>query len=485
MLRSIRWKIALGLTLPVLVALIGFSVADYYRRNVLLTEIAETSASHMGETVRGGLKHAMLQNDSAMLESSMSDFVSQEHILNIAILDADGRVKYSSNRSYFETMPTESSPGCVECHRPTGVIQKTSMMLDLPGVSEPFLRSNTIIENEPECFTCHDPSQKMLGVIITDFSLQSSKDQIKKDMWSDVLVSTFIAIIFILTLYVAAHFLIVKRVEKLKLPLTQYARGDLSARIPLNLPLVRDEIDDLINAFNQTAGALETELQSKEQASDVRYLAVKEERQRLARELHDSTAQVLAYVRNKVTAARLLIEQNKLSNAVQELRQLDEAAGNVFADLRQAILDLKTDIREDQTIDSVLTEYALNFERYSDIPTQVINKDAGEIKVPSGYDLQLLRIVQEALANIRKHSGGTKATVILEVDNDHSLVITVSDNGLGFDPTAHSAEARPHFGLEIMNERARSIGASFDVVSHTGQGTQIIVKLPRIRQGEP
>ena len=73
MLRSIRWKVALGLALPVLAALVGFSIADYYRRNILLTNMAENSAVQMGEMVRGGLRHAMLQNDKAMLMISLRE----------------------------------------------------------------------------------------------------------------------------------------------------------------------------------------------------------------------------------------------------------------------------------------------------------------------------------------------------------------------------------------------------------------------------
>lgn len=263
----------------------------------------------------------------------------------------------------------------------------------------------------------------------------------------------------------------------------QYAHGDLSVRIPLDSS--HDEIDDLINAFNQTANTLQGELHLKELANDKRYLAVMEERQRLARELHDSTAQILGYVRNKATAVRLLIEQKKLPDAITELRQLDEAAKNVFADLRQAILDLKTDIREGQNIDSVLTEYVLNFQRYSDIPTEVINKGAGEIQAPPGSDLQLLRIVQEALSNVRKHAGATYATVTLQVDDQRNLIVTIRDDGVGFNPADTSAQRRPHFGLETMSERAKSIDASFEIVSIIGQGTQVIVKLPLTAGGKP
>lgn len=132
-----------------------------------------------------------------------------------------------------------------------------------------MLRSSIPVYNEPECYQCHDPADEILGVIITDYSLYGFTNQINKDMWIDVVASTIIAMVFTLILYIAAHFLIVKRVEMLRLPLQRYAVGDLSVRIPLNN--LNDEIDDLINAFNQTAENLEGELRLKELMNDARY----------------------------------------------------------------------------------------------------------------------------------------------------------------------------------------------------------------------
>jgi signal transduction histidine kinase len=482
MFRSIRWKIALGIALPVLAALIGFSIADYYRRNALLSTMAETSAIQMGEMVRGGLLHAMLLNDREMLRQAVAGIGSQENVLRVAIFDAEANLKITNRPEDFSPPPGLQSAGCAECHTPDGILHQHSIMLSRMEGGAPILRSSIPVYNESACHQCHDPSEEVLGVIITDYSLTGFTDQINKDMWIDVAASAIIALLFTLLLYIAAHFLLVKRVEMLRLPLRKYALGDLSVRIPVNT--ANDEIDDLINAFNQMANTLEGETQLKELANSARYQAVIEERHRLARELHDGTAQILGYVRNKATAVRMLIEQEKLPDAVTELRQLDEAAGNVFADLRQAILDLKTDIGEGQNIASALTEYVLNFERYSDIPTKVVNTARGEIRVTPGSDLQLLRIVQEALSNVRKHAGATQATVTLQVNDQDMLVVIIHDNGVGFDPLDDFAGRKPHFGLETMNERAAAIGASFQIVSKPGLGTQVIVKLPLMVEGE-
>ena len=482
MFRSIRWKVALGLALPIFVAFLGYSILHYYHEKSILLENIELSAVQLGELARSGLRHAMLNNDQTMLQNGLVDIGNQQNILRIAIFDSNVQLKMTDQPADFDPAPTLSSPGCVECHQPKGVLQQYSIVLDTIDSKESFLRSSIPISNEPACHQCHDPAQKILGVIITDYSLVGSMDRINGYMWLDLFYSAFLTLGFTVIIYLIAHFLIVKRVEMLRAPLEQYALGDLSVRIPLNSN--HDEIDDLIKAFNKTAEDLEEEIKIKEMMSDARYGAVLDERHRLARELHDSTAQILGYVRNKAYAVRMLIEQNKLPDAVSELRQLDEAAGAVFADLRQAILDLKTNIKKGQNISSILSEYVVNFERYSDIPTEVINEDMDQIRVPEGSDLQLLRIVQEALANIRKHAGATRAVVTLQVDEQKTLTVTIHDNGTGFDPAGDSSERKPHFGLEMMRERASAIGASFEILSEHGQGTQVIVKLQLAGKGE-
>ena len=482
MFRSIRWKVALGLALPILISLWGFSILHYYREKAILLDTIEHSAVDLGELARGGVRHAMLNNDREMLQETLVDIGNQENILHVAIFDANAQLKMTDSAAGFDSDVTLKSPGCVECHQPEGTIQKNSIILSTADFKEPMLRSSIPVFNEPACHQCHDPSQKVLGVIMTDYSLLALTDHFENDIWIDFVFSIVLTLVFTIILYSIAHYLIVKRVEMLRAPLGQYALGDLSVRIPVNSN--RDEIDDLINTFNITAEKLEEELTIKEMMNDARYGVVLDERHRLARELHGSTAQILGYVRNKAFAVRMLIEQNKLPDAVNELRQLDEAAGAVFADLRQAILDLKTNIKRGQDIGLVLTEYIISFERYSDIPTElVVSEDMDRIQLPDGGDVHLLRIVQESLANVRKHAGATRAVVTIQVYEQKTLTVTIHDNGTGFDPAEDSPDRKPHYGLESMRERAEMIGASFEVHSEKGQGTQVIVRLPLAGKG--
>ena len=99
------------------------------------------------------------------------------------------------------------------------------------------------------------------------------------------------------------------------------------------------------------------------------------------------------------------------------------------------------------------------------------------VLLPPETELQLMRIMQEAISNVRKHSQAGQAHVTLEQPDESLLEMTISDNGIGFDVTSIGTKGQPHFGLATMRERAESIGASFDVKSSPASGTVVFVTL--------
>jgi signal transduction histidine kinase len=99
------------------------------------------------------------------------------------------------------------------------------------------------------------------------------------------------------------------------------------------------------------------------------------------------------------------------------------------------------------------------------------------LKLPAAVEIQLMRIIQEALSNIRKHARATNAIVSFGRTAD-GLTIEVSDNGQGFDPERLVRTGWPRFGLQTMRERAQAIGGKCDIVSSPGHGTIVTVQVP-------
>ncbi len=213
-------------------------------------------------------------------------------------------------------------------------------------------------------------------------------------------------------------------------------------------------------------------------------LAIAEERERIAREMHDSLAQVLGYVITKASAARELLGQaGRAGDAEQHLRQLEQAARDAYADVREGILGLRTGLDPSQTLLEALRRYLERWREQSGIAVDLVVEPPGDelTGLSPIAELQLLRIVQEALTNVRKHAGATHVAVQIRKTDD-AVTVTVTDNGTGFDPEAHDRTGYPRFGLATMRERAEAVGGRLAIRSQPGQGATVQVEIPLRRQ---
>lgn len=210
-----------------------------------------------------------------------------------------------------------------------------------------------------------------------------------------------------------------------------------------------------------------------------RELAISEERARIAREMHDSLAQVLGYVNTKAQAAQELLRSGQVDRTMQQMSQLGQAARDAYADVREGILGLRSSLQEDRGFLAALDQYIQRWQEQYGIPVHLYAAVSDEdiASLPATGELQLVRIIQEALSNVRKHSGATYAEVYIGRQDGH-LTIVVADNGRGFDPDTTEHTGVPRFGLAGMQERAQAVGGSMQVQSSREEGTRVTVRLP-------
>lgn len=204
-------------------------------------------------------------------------------------------------------------------------------------------------------------------------------------------------------------------------------------------------------------------------------LAIAEERVRIAHEMHDGLAQVLGYVNTKVQAAEMYLKREKTADAGAQLHELAKAARQAYSDVRESIIGLRTLPDGEQTFEQVIREYADRWEEMSGVKVRV--DIAGGLQLRPTHELQLVRIVQEALTNVRKHAKASRASVEIRREGDR-IVATISDDGAGFNASARGRSEFPQFGLSTMRERAESIGALLSISSSPGAGTQVRFELP-------
>lgn len=210
----------------------------------------------------------------------------------------------------------------------------------------------------------------------------------------------------------------------------------------------------------------------------IRELAVLEERERIAREMHDGLAQVLGYVNTKAFAVRRLLKDGDLVTAQSMLSQLEEAARDVYADVREGVLALRTTAPRDRSLLDNICDYLAKFERLSGIHVECrADRKVATLRLPEMTEIQVMRVIQEALSNVRKHASATNASVSLR-SRDGMLVALVDDDGCGFDVKRAGRRDWPQFGLQTMRERAEAIGGRFSVKSSAGHGTHVTIRVP-------
>jgi signal transduction histidine kinase len=206
-------------------------------------------------------------------------------------------------------------------------------------------------------------------------------------------------------------------------------------------------------------------------------LSTQEERTRLGRELHDGPGQLWSYLFMQMQAARNSVVKDDMPQAMQRLDRLIEVIQEMHVGLRESITGLQTGISSEQGLLPALEEQLRWYREHCDFEAELVVRCEWQAEMLSpGVEVQLLRILQEALVNVRKSAQANRVQVVIEREGEE-LKILVEDNGCGFDPE-QLGQQTGHHGFQIMRERAAEIGAQLQCDSRPQGGTRVTVKLP-------
>lgn len=258
-----------------------------------------------------------------------------------------------------------------------------------------------------------------------------------------------------------------RRLKRIAKATDAWSEGDFSQVIADNKG---DEITRIAQRLNSMAEQLKILLRRRQE------MAASEERNRLARDLHDSAKQQALAASFQLGAALTLCEHDP-ENARKHLVEADLLIDSVRKELTNLILELRPWSTEGQDFFDLLKEYALEWSNRSDIRLNIEIQGNDELSLETRENL--FRIMQEALANTARHSHASSVNLLLEYGTN-SITMTIKDNGVGFDTLA-SYEG---IGLSTMRERAEASGGTFKVESAPGQGVKIIVVLPLAEKKE-
>ncbi len=256
-----------------------------------------------------------------------------------------------------------------------------------------------------------------------------------------------------------------RRLQKVSRMAEAWSRGDFSEHIddPLG-----DEISQLASQLNHMAGQLEELLESRQQ------MAVSEERNRLARDLHDSAKQEALAASFQLGTALAYLEQNP-QKAKDHLQEAEGLVDSVREELSALIHELRPSDREEDAFEDLIRDLLADWSHQNDIQADLSLE--GQLKTSLDQEQALYRILQEALANVARHSQASRVEVTLSC-REGVCKLSIEDDGTGFDIDL----PQEGFGLQSMRERAESLGGHFQVESNSGKGTFIQVRFPLIHE---
>lgn len=279
--------------------------------------------------------------------------------------------------------------------------------------------------------------------------------------------------------------MVVLPVTRLREGIRRMAVADFDVRLPVTS---QDELGELADGFNRMADQLQDnyatleqrveektrsiEAKNRELTALDKEVAVSEERNLLAQELHDSIAQSLAFLNIQVQLLQEDLQNKRTTEALKGLAQIREGVQESYDDVRELLVHFRTRIGSTD-LETAIRSALEKFEGQTGI-TAVFTPHGTAPELQPEQVLQIMHIVHESLSNVRKHAKANRIEVELHCDG--KCVIDIRDNGTGFDTTVDAGDT--HVGLRIMRERAHRIGAESFFESVPGSGTHICLILP-------
>jgi two-component system nitrate/nitrite sensor histidine kinase NarX len=263
----------------------------------------------------------------------------------------------------------------------------------------------------------------------------------------------------------------VGEMTEVEIPLIHHRQRMGEVRVAVEQPGLRDreDLQELLGSIGKHLGMAIAKHQSDVRA---RRLSILDERNHLAHELHDSLAQTLVSLRLQARMLQETMQEDPagaafLGDLARLAAVIDEAHGelrNLLANFR--LPDCESGLRE------ALQRHIEQFRHETGIQV-MLQSDCREFQLNASERMQLLRIVQESLSNVRKHARAENVRVLLRCEGRRSLLLLIEDDGVGFQLEQRQGHPGEHIGLSIMEERARRIGASLRVESELDEGTRV------------
>ncbi len=230
----------------------------------------------------------------------------------------------------------------------------------------------------------------------------------------------------------------------------------------------REDVRELLTSIGRHLGMAIDKARLDEQS---KRLSILQERSMLSSELHDSLAQTLASLRFQVRMLDDSLQRGESGTAAQEVVRLQHGIDEAYTELRELLAHFRAPFDERGLVDSV--EALVQRFREETGTLILFQNEWQDSQLPSPLQMQVLRIVQEALQNIRKHARAHAVRILLRSDGRGQHTVLIEDDGVGIGEPVFDGAPGEHIGLSIMRERARRLGGELRIESDPGEGTRL------------
>ncbi|MRS03827.1 HAMP domain-containing protein, partial [bacterium] len=365
--RSLRAKVTLGLVIPLLLILTAFTIIEFTSYRTDLFDYLSRMASYNGQLIKDTLQHSMLESNFDDVQRVLDVVGNNKNYRVVYLLNTSGTIMFAPNQARVGTRLDNTNPTCRPCHDLSVVDRPSGIMVSAEDGQRVF-RSMQPIENSPECSTCHDPNQRLIGLLLTDIYTAPFEASFSTDVRQNIVWALSLIIIVILVVNLVMGRLVITPLEKVTAALSKFGSGERNLHL---LEDRKDEIGQLEVDFNTMVGQIRTEESEKQTLSEnlrvqtVRQqellkgliTAQEDERKRVARELHDELGQSLSGLALQTEIAQQSLANNP-QRTMEQLSQTRELISKTTQQMYELILALRPSILDDLGLAAALRSLA-------------------------------------------------------------------------------------------------------------------------------
>lgn len=486
MSRSLRLKISLGVSLALILLLAPLNWLQYELQRRTAIRQLELLAANTGIIVEHSLSEAMLADNTSRIQSIIKSVAQASDVSAIHLLTSEAVVAASSDKQLKGEQMDQASEPCQVCHQfPADSRPRSIVVTGADG--QPAFRTMTPILNRPACYECHEPEERLNGVLYMDFSMAGLNTVLEQGLETAFLGSVTIIVLTALVLYALLSWLVITPMERVAQGLRSFSRGNRTARVPVQ---GQDEVGLLAGVFNEMADTIQTQeteakqLYTELEAKDTvrRQLLAKittareEERRRVARRIHDELGQLLTGLSLNLKMCQQAVPDN-LNTVHELLAKTSVLVRHTIEQSHRLITHLRPTVLDDYGLVPALQD-ELN-QRLTPLGITTHLDTTGDLEqLPADVTTAAFRITQEALINVVRHAKAHQVYVRLQHTTDELRVI-VEDDGVGMPAQAlHNADGHQPLGILGMQERADALGGRLEVTRRQSRGTRVTLCLP-------